>query len=350
VKQQLHDLFTQALDQLKSDSVIPADHEVRLMFERTRQKEHGDFATNVAMTLAKSVGRNPRELAELIVAKLPNDPLITKVDIAGPGFINMFVAQDARYAVVNTVLQQGDRYGLAEPNSKQKIMVEFVSANPTGPLHVGHGRGAAYGDALARVLSAAGNQVEKEYYVNDAGRQMDILAVSVWIRYLQANGVAFDLPDNCYKGGYVVEMGQQLSQQHKDVYLISAEQLATARSGLAEEPALDATIALAKRELGTEGFAVFFELALSSILDDIRQDLSEFGVEYDTWYSERSLFETGKIDRAIENSRRLVMCMKKAAPGGFEAPPTATKKIVWWCVKMASPLILPPTLLITKTN
>jgi len=183
LKDQLQALFDQAINTLKNDNVIPADHEVTVMFERTRQKEHGDFATNVAMTLAKPARRNPRELAELVIAALPKDDLITKVEIAGPGFINLFLAQDARYSVLNKVFEEGEQYGLGEPNSKQKIMVEFVSANPTGPLHVGHGRGAAYGDALARVLAAAGNTVEREYYVNDAGRQMDILAVSVWIRY-----------------------------------------------------------------------------------------------------------------------------------------------------------------------
>ena len=185
MKQQLHALFTQAIEQLKADDVIPADHEVMLKFERARNKEHGDFACNVAMTLAKVAKRKPRDIAELIVAALPKDDLITQVDIAGPGFINVFLVQDTRSGVVSEVLQQADHYGLAKPNSKQKVLVEFVSANPTGPLHVGHGRGAAYGDALARLLSAAGNTVEREYYVNDAGRQMNILATSVWLRYLQ---------------------------------------------------------------------------------------------------------------------------------------------------------------------
>ena len=300
MKQQLHKIFSQAIDQLKSDQVIPSDHQVSLLFERTRQKEHGDFATNVAMTLAKAARRNPRELAELIVAALPNDPLITKVDIAGPGFINMFLAQDARYSVLQSVFEQGDQYGLAKENSKQKIQVEFVSANPTGPLHVGHGRGAAYGDALARVLTAAGNEVQREYYVNDAGRQMDILALSVWIRYLQANNVKIELPDNCYKGDYVVDMGQSLAQQYSQKYLLSAAAIEAARNGLQDDKALDATIALAKSTLGEEGFSVFFNLALNSIRDDIREDLSEFGVNYDVWFSEQSLFDSGKIERAIE--------------------------------------------------
>ena len=300
MKQQLNDLFNQAIDQLKADSIIPADHEVRLVFERTRQKEHGDFATNVAMTLSKVAKRNPRELAQLIVDALPQDALITKLDIAGPGFINMFLAQDARNAVLQTVFEKGDQYGLAEANSKKRIMVEFVSANPTGPLHVGHGRGAAYGDALARVLTAAGNKVEREYYVNDAGRQMDILATSVWLRYLQALKLDVVLPENCYQGDYVIDMGKQLADQYGDAYQVVAEEISNARDGLEDEPALDATIELAKQRLGEQGFSVFFDLALNSILDDIRQDLSEFGVDYDTWFSERSLFADEKVQTCIE--------------------------------------------------
>ena len=273
------------------------------MFERTRQKEHGDFATNVAMTLAKVAKRNPRELAQLIVEALPNDGLVTKVDIAGPGFINVFVAQDAHYAVLKSVFEQADQFGLAEANSKQRIMIEFVSANPTGPLHVGHGRGAAYGDALARVLSAAGNQVEREYYVNDAGRQMDILATSVWVRYLQARNIEVALPSNCYQGAYVIDMGQALSDQYADAYEAELAQVNATQEGFDEEQseqALDSLIAFAKQHLGEDGFTIFFDLALNSILEDIRQDLSEFGVDYDTWFSERSLFTDGKVQACIE--------------------------------------------------
>ena len=338
MKDQLHGLFSQAIEKLKANDIIPADHPVNIQFERTRQKEHGDFATNVAMTLAKPARRNPRELATLVVEALPNDKLITQVDIAGPGFINVFLAQDARYEVLNTVFSEGDRYGLAKPDSKQKIMVEFVSANPTGPLHVGHGRGAAYGDALARVLTAAGNTVEREYYVNDAGRQMDILAVSVWIRYLQANDLDIELPNNCYKGEYVAAYGKQLATEHVNKYAVTLDAYNNAEfkrsdsSALKEmnalsaaeldkkrnelnlsadeftkkyekqflEESLDSRIAFAKATLGAEGFNIFFSIALNSIVADIRQDLSEFGVVYDTWFSERSLFDDGKIVTAID--------------------------------------------------
>ncbi len=300
MKEQLHALFSQAIDKLRVDGVIPTDLSVNLVFERTRQKEHGDFACNVAMMLAKPAKKNPRELASLVVAALPEDPLIAKFEIAGPGFINLFLASDAQTSALNAIFTLADRYGFAEPNSKQKIMVEFVSANPTGPLHVGHGRGAAYGDALARVLAAAGHEVEREYYVNDAGRQMDILAVSVWIRYLQANQIDVSLPDNCYKGQYVIDMGESLARDHGNQYTVQADTFNQARTSLEAEDALDASIALAKETLGEEGFRVFFDVALTSILADIQQDLGEFGVNYDTWFSERSLFDSGKIDRAIQ--------------------------------------------------
>ena len=259
------------------------------------------------------------------------------MEIAGPGFINLFLAQDARHSVLNNVFEQADSFGLGAPHSKQKIMVEFVSANPTGPLHVGHGRGAAYGDALARVLEAAGNTVEREYYVNDAGRQMDILALSVWIRYLQANGVDLEFPGNCYKGDYVKDYGKSLAEQYKDSYAVSLEAYVNATLTRKDSPALielaalssaefetqrkvlnqtaeefsakfekrfseeslDNRIEYAKTSLGKDGFDVFFRLALDSILGDIRQDLSEFGVDYDTWFSEQSLFDDGKITKAM---------------------------------------------------
>lgn len=338
MKDQLDALFSQAIDTLKANEVIATDHPVKLVFERTRQKEHGDFACNVAMMLAKPARRNPRELASMLVDALPNDPLITKVEIAGPGFINVFLANDARTSALAAIFERGANYGLAEPNSKQKIMVEFVSANPTGPLHVGHGRGAAYGDALARVLAAAGNQVEREYYVNDAGRQMDILAISVFIRYLQSLGESVSLPDNCYKGQYVIDMGESLAKEHGNKYALnhtdynnaqlqrddsnaikqykalsieeidekraqnnqSAEDFKQSYEKKYLEESLDSRISFVKSHLGADGFELFFKRALDSILDDIRQDLSEFGIDYDTWYSERSLFDSDKIEKAID--------------------------------------------------
>ncbi len=271
-----------------------------IKFERTRQKEHGDFASNVAMTLAKVAGKNPRELAALIVKAMPVDPSISKLEIAGPGFINVFLAEDARYTVLETIFSKGDQYGLAEPNSKQKIMVEFVSANPTGPLHVGHGRGAVYGDALARVLTAAGNTVEREYYVNDAGRQMQILATSLWIRYAQEAGLSVTLPSNAYQGDYIQTMAKELYAEYQAKFILEPNSLQAAQSGLEDEAALDALIESVKQQLGAEAYGVFFNKALGSILDDIKDDLAGFGIDYDTWYSEQSLFDSNKVSTVID--------------------------------------------------
>ena len=319
VKQQLQILFNQAIEKLKSDGILPAEHTLEPKFERTRQKQHGDFATNLAMALAKVAKRNPRELAELIVAALPSDNILAKVSIAGPGFINVFLASDVLYAVLPEIFSQGNDYGFGEPDTKRRILLEFVSANPTGPLHVGHGRGAAYGDTLARVLQAAGNTVEREYYVNDAGRQMDILAVSVWIRYLQESKIDFALPDNCYQGDYIQQMGADLYAAHVDKYIVVAEQLMTAQKNLEDEAALDAVIALAKSELGTDGFAVFFDRAIDAILADIRDDLSGFGVDYDTWFSERSLFDDGKIEAVIEQLKKSKHLYQKGGAWWFRS-------------------------------
>jgi len=330
LKQQLHDLFSHAINQLKQDSIIPADHDIKLMFERTRQKEHGDFATNIAMTLAKAAKRNPRELAQLIVDALPLEKdeftSVTDVNIAGPGFINVFLAQDTHYAVLDTIFAQGDAYGYVTPNSKAKILVEFVSANPTGPLHVGHGRGAAYGDALARVLSAAGNQVACEYYVNDAGRQMDILATSVWLRYLQQIDNKLSLPDNAYQGDYIIDMAKTIFTQHQKNYQIDTPTIDQARADLDDEAAMDATIELAKQHLGDTGYAVFFDMALDTILDDIREDLSGFGVEYDIWFSERSLFTNEKVLRAIDKLKQTDYLYEKGGAWWFKSTALGDEK------------------------
>ena len=302
MKQDLQHIFEQAIAQLKADGVIASDQVVKLIFDRTKQKEHGDFATNVALMLAKAAKMNPRELAQKIVDALPDSELIKKTEIAGPGFINLFVADDAKFAVVDAIKQAGEAYGLADKNSqKHRILLEFVSANPTGPLHVGHGRGAAYGDALGRLLTAAGYDVHKEYYVNDAGRQMDILATSVWLRYLQAASVEPKFPENCYQGDYVADMGKQQFEKFAEKYVISNETLNAATASLEPEAALDALIALAKTTLGEDSYEDFFQLALQSILTDIREDLAGFKVNYDEWFSERSLFSNpDQVMTAVE--------------------------------------------------
>jgi|GEM_PF-6956004 len=190
MKQQVKDLFAGTLAKLVADGLLPGDGLPNVKVERTRDERHGDFSSNAALVLAKRARTKPRELAACLIEALPPSPLVERVELAGPGFINVFLAPAAYRALVPEILATGPDYGRSDIGTGKRVQVEFVSANPTGPLHVGHGRGAAYGAVVADLLAAVGFQVHREYYVNDAGRQMDILAISVWLRYLELCGEA----------------------------------------------------------------------------------------------------------------------------------------------------------------
>lgn len=305
MKKRLENLLQAAFATLKAEGVVPADLEHVPMVERARDPQHGDFATNLAMALAKPARANPRQLAEKIVAALPKDPAVVKVDIAGPGFINFFMDPKAQFGVVRAVHDAGHGYGRGLAGAGQKVQVEFVSANPTGPLHVGHGRGAAYGAVVANLLAAAGFEVQREYYVNDAGRQMDILAASVWLRYLEECGETFVFPSNGYRGEYVREIAGELHRQHGAGFRHASAKVfagipADEPQGGDKEIHIDALVARAKELLGAAGYRTVFDAGLDSILDDIRQDLEEFGVRYEHWFSERGLAEAGAVERALE--------------------------------------------------
>ncbi len=301
-------LVRNALERLAAQGVLPPEALSVPVIERARDQRHGDFATNVALVLAKPAGLRPRELAERLVAALPPSERIARVEIAGPGFINFTLAPLAYHALVPRILEAGHRFGRSRLGAGRRVQVEFVSANPTGPLHVGHGRGAAYGAVVADLLQALGFDVHREYYVNDAGRQMDILATSVWLRYLELCGEELAFPANGYKGDYVWDIAATLHREHADAYRQSAETVAL---GLpADEPDggdkeihIDALISQAKALLGDNRYRYVFELGLNTILDDIRDDLELFGIVYDQWFSERSLIESGAVSRAIERLR-----------------------------------------------
>jgi len=265
-----------------------------IVLETPRQSAHGDYACTVALQLAKLLRRAPREIAAQLVAALPASPYLEKAEIAGAGFINLFLKRSFKQQVVNRILATGAAYGTSELGRRKKVQVEFVSANPTGPLHVGHGRGAAYGASLANVLAASGFDVSREYYVNDAGRQMDILALSTWLRYLEACGVTVAFPANAYQGEYVRDMARRLRDRHQARFRHDAPAVAAAD----EEAKLDALIAAAKAALGAD-YEVVHGFALNEQLADCRDDLSEFGVAFDNWFSERSLYESGRVEHAI---------------------------------------------------
>ena len=283
-------------------SVAPEQHHAEIILERPKQASHGDFASNLAMQLARELKTNPRQIAERLVRELPSSPAVAKVATAGAGFINFTLTTAARTAVVRTVLAAGHDFGRG-PANRVKLQVEFVSANPTGPLHVGHGRGAAYGASLASLLAFAGYEVMREYYVNDAGRQMDILAVSAWLRYLELFDEPVPFPPNAYQGGYVREMAEQVKQAHGDRYVHPAEAVIACLppEGEGEEAAearLDGLI-LAGKDLLGEDWAYIHDHVLNEQLADCRSDLEAFGVHFDVWFSERSLFETGMVARAV---------------------------------------------------
>lgn len=277
--------------------------------ERTRDRAHGDFASSIALALAKTARCKPRDLAQSVITALPPSDSVQRVEIAGPGFINFFLRSTAYHQVVREILAQGEAFGRSQQGAGQSVQVEFVSANPTGPLHVGHGRGAAFGATVANLLEAVGYRVHREYYVNDAGRQMHILAASVWLRYLELCGVPITFPTNGYKGAYVRAIASLLFAEHGEAYAIDfAEVLAhlppDEPQGGNKEIYIDALIERAKNLLGDNRYRYVFELGLNTILDDIRADLSEFGVQYDKWYSERGLLESGAVNKAIEQLRQ----------------------------------------------
>ena len=305
MKHHLCQLLSQAVRTLKSRGVLPDDARITINLERTRDRKHGDFASNLAMVLCKVARSKPRDLAEQLVSALPESEQLSKIEIAGPGFINFFLSPAAYHATITQVLEQGGDYGRSDIGQGKPVQVEFVSANPTGPLHVGHGRGAAYGATVADLLDAIGYQVHREYYVNDAGRQMDILATSVYLRYLDLCGEQLTFPSNGYKGDYVWDIGASLHRKHGDKLRHTAEEVfngvpADEPDGGDKEVHIDALISRTKHLLGESHYRETFDLGLHSILDNIRRDLEEFGVRYDEWFSERSLTGNGSVQQVIQ--------------------------------------------------
>lgn len=297
-------LLSEALRRLVERDVFAADAlPVSMGVERTRDLSHGDFASNVAMNMARPARRNPREIANEIVAELTAHDAIDRVEIAGPGFINFFLTDRARFAILDEIVERAGNFGRSDSAGGRRVLVEFVSANPTGPLHVGHGRHAAYGDSIANLLEATGHCVSREYYVNDAGRQMDILAVSVWLRYLEIAGADLTFPSAGYKGNYIREIARTLDGS---VGSSLVRPIADIYSGLPEDgerPAcdqrIDGLIAAARNLLGADDYRRLADVALDAVLDDIRDDLHQFGVRFDTWFSERSLTDGKLVDHAL---------------------------------------------------
>jgi arginyl-tRNA synthetase len=324
LKQQLEQLVFAALRKLAGTLLTDVPDSSMVTVERTRDAQHGDFATNVAMRLAKAARRNPRELAQAIVAALPANGVVAKAEVAGAGFINFFLVKDVLSREVSRIHELGEAYGRSTLGKGHRVIVEFVSANPTGPLHVAHGRHAAYGASLSNVLAAAGFDVHREYYINDAGRQMDILASSVWLRYLETFGEPITIPANGYPGEYLKPVAQTLRELVGERLRKPAAQV---YAGLPpDEPAggdkevyVDAVIARARELIGADEFTRVLNVALEFLLADIRNDLEEFGVVFDRWYSERSLDTGGAIERALARLETLGHLYKQDGAVWFRA-------------------------------
>ncbi|HLF31756.1 MAG TPA: arginine--tRNA ligase [Xanthomonadales bacterium] len=308
MKEHIQELLLQSLLHLQREGTLKLDGEPPILLERTRNSAHGEFATNIAMALAKRAGMSPGVLAQAIIDNIPRSRQVRKMEIAGPGFINFFLQHCSLTGVVNDVLRQREQYGSPMVGADTPVTLEYVSANPTGPLHVGHGRGAAYGASLANILRLAGYRVHREYYVNDNGRQMDILAASVWLRYLELCGQPVAFPENGYRGDYIYDIARLVRAEYGDKWRYGKGEIF---DGLPPPPGaggdgeifIDALIDRSRQLLKKDGYTVFFKAALDNILKDIQDDLREFGVVYDQWFSEQALEDSGAVAAAIERLR-----------------------------------------------
>ena len=308
MKSELERLLREALRSLVPHVLAEPADPAQVVVDRARDPQHGDFASNIAMRLAKAARKNPRELAQAIVAALPANELIASAEIAGAGFINFRLVKNAWVAELRKVEAQGPAYGRSDVGAARKVMVEFVSANPTGPMHVGHGRQAAVGATLSNLLEATGHDVYREYYINDAGRQIDILAVSVYLRYLELCGETVTFPSNGYKAAYILPVAQALREERGDeLQRAGAEVMRGAPPDAPvgdKDKHIDGLIANSRRLLGDAEFDSIVLFGRDAMLADIRNDLDEFRVTFDKWFSERALNESGAVDRAIEALRK----------------------------------------------
>jgi len=321
LKEHIEELLIQALLHLIRDGVLTADCDVAPQLERARSPEHGEFASNLAMILAKRSGMPPRELAQLIINKMPRSRQVERAEIAGPGFINFHVSSAAFHQEIASILDDGDNYGRQEAKENPRYLLEFVSANPTGPLHVGHGRHAAYGATLGNLIEAIGYPVDREYYLNDAGRQMDILGVSVWIRILEQSGERVPFPEAGYKGDYIGEIAASVDKSRLPE--VSADELCSdlppdAPDGDKEE-FIGALIRKAGELLGEDQFRYVRREAHARISADIEDDLRGFGIEFDHWFSEQSLTDEGLISDALQVLRDRGMLYEKDGATWFRA-------------------------------
>ena len=302
MKDQLQDLLKKCIQELISKGTLN-EMPSKIRIDHTKDNSHGDYATNIALMLSKQAKMSPVELAKIIIDQFEQKSFIKKIEIAGPGFINFFMSQETSSSIVNEIIEQAALYGSSEIGHGKKVLLEYVSANPTGPLHVGHGRGAAYGATVSNLLRNAGFIVDNEYYVNDAGRQMDILTVSIYLRYLTICGESLRFPDNGYQGQYIHDIAQVIYEAsgqefHLKSDLVFENVSKDGSEGGDKEIHIDQLIERAKSILG-DRFKAVFKVGIESILGGIKNDLAEFGVIFEKWFSEQSLIDSGLSEACI---------------------------------------------------
>ncbi|MBW1643236.1 MAG: arginine--tRNA ligase [Deltaproteobacteria bacterium] len=285
MKNKIENIIFEAAKRAFNNGELPSSDIPDVIMETPKAESHGDFSTNIAMVMASAQKMKPQKIAEIITANIADtEKILSKTEIAGPGFINFFIKASSWHPALRKIHDEYEHYGASNIGQGKKTQVEFVSANPTGPLHVGHGRGAAVGDSLANILSFCGYDVQKEYYVNDSGRQINTLGRSVYLRYKEILGEDVEFPEECYQGGYIKDIAEEI-QKKKEVNL----------DGMDEE----SLISICARH------------ASEKISEGIKNDLDAFGVEFDNWYSEQSLYDSGKVNKSIEEFKQKKIIYKK---------------------------------------
>ncbi len=277
MKKTLTELVSDSIRRCMDKGLLRSREIPPLVLESPREKEHGDYATNIAMVMTAREGKPSQEVARIILSQLEDeDGVIEKAEIGGPGFINFYLKEKVWYSVLKEIERERENFGKGKIGKGRRVQIEFISANPTGPLHVGHGRGAAIGDVLANIFKACNYRVFKEYYINDVGSQMNILGQSVFLRYLHALGKEVEFPDYCYQGDYIAEIAKKAIRERGDEYLHYPQE---------------------------ESIRLLISFAANDILRGIQGDLDQFGVQFDGWFSEKELYREKKVPRAIEDLR-----------------------------------------------
>ncbi len=284
--------LNECVDKGEFDKGQPLDLALKQQISQPKQEVHGDYASNIALLLARPLKRNPREIGEVLANGLQKDTLFKRIEVAGPGFLNFFISDGYWQENLRDIIEKADDYGRLDVGKGTRVLVEYVSANPTGPLHVGHGRGAAIGDSLSRILSFAGFSVETEYYINDAGNQMDTLGKSVYLRYQELFGREVEFPKECYQGDYIKDIARKMSAKYGDRFLDTPLK---------------------------ECLSNFTSFAVDIISSGIKEDLDLFNCHFDHWFSEKILHETGYVDETIKELERLGYVYEKDGALWFKA-------------------------------